>query len=257
MKDLDIIKKENPTFIKLYNIVIGILAVVSIVLVVRSLFFDQHPIEVVTDNIIWIIFIIDYVVRFVLSKDKKSFFLRNILDLVAIMPFYSVLQLFRIGRVIRIARLLRFVRLFRAGARIARFFKISKRFLNTNGFKFVVIATVGMIIASAILMVVVEDMPFPDGLWWSFVTVTTVGYGDIAPASLAGRVLAIILMLFGIGLIGALTSTVTTFFIREHKKEQNDFVAVAISRLEDFDSLTKSDVEEIARVLISLKEEPK
>lgn len=255
MKDLDTIREESPAFIKIYNIVIGILAIVSIILVIRSLLVEQHPIEIVTDNAIWIVFIADYVIRFVLAKDKKSFFLRNILDLVAIMPFYSVLQLFRIGRVIRIARLLRFVRLFRAGARIARFFKISKRFLNTNGFKFVVIATVGMIIASAILMVIVEDMPFPDGLWWSFVTVTTVGYGDIAPVSLAGRVLAIILMLFGIGLIGALTSTVTTFFIREQKKEQNEFVAAAISKLEDFDSLSKSDVEEIARVLISLKED--
>ena len=51
--------------------------------------------------------------------------------------------------------------------------------------------------------------------------------------------------------------TISVAEAKVHKKEQNDFVAVAISRLEDFDSLTKSDVEEIARVLISLKEEPK
>lgn len=255
MKDLDTIREESPAFIKIYNIVIGILAIVSIILVIRSLLVEQHPIEIVTDNAIWIVFIADYVIRFVLAKDKKSFFLRNILDLIAILPFYSVLRLFRIGRVIRIARLLRLVKLFRAGARIARFFKLSKRFLNTNGFKFVVVAVVCMVFVSAILMVVAEDMSFLDGLWWSFVTVTTVGYGDIAPVSLAGRVLAIILMLFGIGLIGTLTSAVTTFFIRERKKEQNEFVAAAISKLEDFDSLSKSDVEEIARVLISLKED--
>ena len=50
-----------------------------------------------------------------------------------------------------------------------------------------------------------EGMSFSDGLWWSFVTATTVGYGDISPSTIPGRIIATVLMLVGIGLIGSLT----------------------------------------------------
>jgi voltage-gated potassium channel len=57
---------------------------------------------------------------------------------------------------------------------------------------------------------------YPDALWWAIVTVTTVGYGDRYPVTSGGRVVAVILMLVGIGLIGVLTATVASVFIKEH-----------------------------------------
>lgn len=61
-----------------------------------------------------------------------------------------------------------------------------------------------------------------DALWWSFVTVTTVGYGDISPVSSFGRVIAGLLMAFGIGFIGMLTGTIATFFIKKTEYQTND-----------------------------------
>ncbi len=57
---------------------------------------------------------------------------------------------------------------------------------------------------------------YPDALWWAIVTVTTVGYGDRYPVTEGGRVVAAILMLVGIGLIGVLTATVASVFVKEH-----------------------------------------
>ena len=57
---------------------------------------------------------------------------------------------------------------------------------------------------------------YAGALWWAMVTVTTVGYGDRFPVTAGGRTVAVILMLVGIGLIGALTATVASVFIKEH-----------------------------------------
>ena len=57
---------------------------------------------------------------------------------------------------------------------------------------------------------------YPDALWWAIVTVTTVGYGDRFPVTEGGRIVAVVLMLVGIGLIGVLTATVASVFIKEH-----------------------------------------
>ena len=70
-----------------------------------------------------------------------------------------------------------------------------------------------LIIIGSVCIMFFEQMSFSDAIWWSFVTTTTVGYGDISPSSIGGRIVATILMLAGIGLIGSLTSTITTFFM--------------------------------------------
>jgi voltage-gated potassium channel len=61
---------------------------------------------------------------------------------------------------------------------------------------------------------------FASALWWAMVTVTTVGYGDTFPVTAAGRGVAVVLMLVGIGLIGVLTATVASFFVQQTADEQ-------------------------------------
>jgi chorismate synthase len=63
-----------------------------------------------------------------------------------------------------------------------------------------------------------EKMSFGDALWWSIVTCTTVGYGDYFPTSSIGRIFAVLLMLFGITLIGMLTGSITTYFTKQNTK---------------------------------------
>ena len=52
-----------------------------------------------------------------------------------------------------------------------------------------------------------------DAIWWSMVTVTTVGYGDISPATIGGRIIGVVVMIFGIGFLGMFTATIASIFV--------------------------------------------
>ena len=64
-----------------------------------------------------------------------------------------------------------------------------------------------------------EDRPFYDALWWSIVTVTTVGFGDISPVSLGGRLIGVVLMFFGIGVLGMFTATIAGAFVEQRLRK--------------------------------------
>ncbi len=73
-----------------------------------------------------------------------------------------------------------------------------------------------------------KDISFANGIWWSIVTLTTVGYGDISPATLAGRVLAVVVMCFGIGLLGMFSASFATILISRKIKENRGMCASTI-----------------------------
>jgi voltage-gated potassium channel len=70
-----------------------------------------------------------------------------------------------------------------------------------------------------------------DAFWWSIVTATTVGYGDISPTTTEGRLIAIVLMLVGIGFISIFTATIASFFFDQNKEEQGTQLTQIEARL--------------------------
>ena len=83
---------------------------------------------------------------------------------------------------------------------------------------FLLLALTGL---SAVSLELIEpDRAFGDWLWWSVVTLTTVGYGDVTPSSLWGRVIGIGLMFCGIGVVGVFTATVAGVFIEKRFKRE-------------------------------------
>ena len=215
---------------KLYYLLIAVLCVVSVIFAVLDFQRGLTKAEQIADWTIYAFFVIDYVVRFIIADNKRVFFKENIFDLIAIIPVNSAMRVFRLARFVK---LLRFVKLFRVGALSGRLAKRSTRFLDTNGFKYVLMICAIAILLAAVAMTYFEKMSFPDALWWSFVTATTVGYGDLSPASGIGRIIACLLMLVGIGLIGSLTSTITSFFLRDSAKPaSSDRVEMVVSMYE-------------------------
>ena len=243
---------------KIYNITVCILCVVSVTFAILDFTKGLTPVQAWIDNIIYGLFVIDYIVRFVIAKKKKDFFKQNVLDLIAIIPFSSAFRVFRILKFTKLLRFTKFTKmgkLFRIGSVSARMLTKVKRFLNTNGFKYVLMLSGVSVLAGTFGMMYFEDMPFQDALWWSFVTATTVGYGDLSPATNAGRIIASLLMLVGIGLIGSLTSSITSFFLQadEEKTFSSDKVEMVLTM---YHSLSEEEQKAFKQELQEPNQEP-
>lgn len=245
-----------------YELISALLALIVAFMLIIELSFDlPHKITYIfdiTDNIILIIFAIDYFFRLYLAKDKKKFFKENIIDLISIIPFNSIFQgmkLLRLSRLLKFTKLLKFLRLFRILSLLLRFRKHFNKFIKTNNFNYVIYTTIFILILGTLGMHFVEGLSYGNALWWSFVTITTVGYGDISPATTFGRILASILMIVGIGFLSMLTGTISTFFL--NKKTGTNYKSEIIdnikSKLDNFDELSEEDVSDICKILKTLK----
>ena len=147
-------------------------------------------------NIIWMAFIVDYVVSILLAKDKKAWFKENLLMLVSIaLPIFRPLRLLRLVAVLNVLN--------RTGGMAVR----GRITLYTC-----CSVTLLMYIGALAELDVERGVPgasitdFGEAIWWSFVTVTTVGYGDLSPVTWQGRCIAIGLMITGVALIGIVTA---------------------------------------------------
>lgn len=207
----------------------------------------------ITDFIIWVLFVIDYVLRLMIAQNKKHFLIHHKIDLITILPFNS---LFRIARLFKITRLMKLLKLTKGIVFLNKFSDQLKLFLKTNNFHYMLITTVITIFIGAGLISIAENMKFDDALWWSYVTATTVGYGDISPSTSIGRIIASILMIVGIGFLGMLTSTISMFFLTRKSKlsYKDEMIENIKNKLDDIDSLSDEDIDDIGKILKALKQ---
>ena len=191
-----------------YQVGIAALAVLSILLLVLDYAHDLNilasPYRQI-DNVIWLILTLDYVVRLGRAKNKKHFLLHNVWDLLAILPVNQLFYLFRAARVIRVLQFLRVLRLVRLIGLTGRL----RSLIKTRGLLYYSYLSFAVLLIAAVMYHIAEKVSFTTALWWSITTVSTVGYGDIAPTTGIGKLAAVILMVIGIGFIGMMTSSLT------------------------------------------------
>ncbi|MCH1960660.1 MULTISPECIES: potassium channel family protein [Romboutsia] len=278
-----------------YNLAMAILSIVIAIILILELTLDlSYQIRLVfqiIDFIVWSIFVIDYFTRLYKSKNKKKFFKKNLIDLISIIPLYSIFKVFRaldilkVGRVTRVSEITRVIRLL---AIIKRTNNELSEFMKTNNFNYTIGIAIIIVLISATVMSSVENMSLGAALWWSIVTFTTVGYGDVYPISTLGKLTASILMIMGIGFIGSVTSTLSTYFIKKEVRKRkaemikknsklikkslgkskiiytdnviyskenykNELIKDIVKRLSKFDDLSKEEINTMCKVLLSLK----
>lgn len=222
------IKTKNNETEKLgfLNLLILVLSIYVLVALLVDTFFKLPP-EVsrilnMADNAICFVFLWDFGIRFYRAPHKLKFMQWGWIDLVSSIP---ALDFMRAGRMLRLIRLLRILRAFRSTKHLVQ--HIFRR--RTQGaLTAAAIIAVLMIIFSSIAILQVEQdansniKTAEDAIWWAYVTITTVGYGDKYPVTTEGRIIAALLMTVGVGLFGTFTAYLASWFVGETKREQGN-----------------------------------
>lgn len=205
------------------------LAVVAMIFLaaysVRVLAQPTGTLWTVIEFVLWVTygsFVIDYLGRLYLAPNRGRWFCRHLLDLMIVaLPLLRPLRLLRL--IVLIAALQKAlgdairgrIALFTAASAVLLIYAASLAILDAerghSGAK-------------------IKD--FGAALWWSFTTVTTVGYGDISPVTGTGRLVAVALMLGGISLVGIVTATITSFIVEQVAKEDTDHQAATLANID-------------------------
>ena len=238
----DLRAKRLQRFVRLSEWPLALLALA----IIPSLLLDDHArglkfhqASEALNWIVWLAFCGELAVKAWLSGNAKDFFRHAWFDLAIVVfspPFLApeYMQGVRLLRVARVARLARAVRVL-AVAGIA--LESAKDALQHRRFHYVVLTTVVVVSLGAFGIFGVEHghnaniTSLGDAFWWAIVTATTVGYGDVSPMTTEGRLIAVVLMLVGIGFISILTATVASFFFDQDKREEGQDFARLEARL--------------------------
>jgi voltage-gated potassium channel len=157
----------------------------------------------------WIVFALDYLYGLFTAETKGKWFIRHIPELlILVVP------------AVRSLRLIRFLGLIVIFQRIAG--------SNIRGKVIGYIVSLSLILLYLISLAILDAergqpnasiQNFGDALWWSFATMTTVGYGDLTPVTVQGRIIAVALMIGGIGLLGIVTATLASWLMEQIETE--------------------------------------
>ncbi|MFI0430728.1 ion transporter [Mariniflexile sp. HMF6888] len=230
----EIIYEADTPAGKLFDIVLLIAIIASILLVmlesVKSIDAKYHDLLNISEWLITILFTIEYIARIITVKRpyRYIFSFYGIVDLLSTIPKYisiifggvHALATLRALRLLRVFRILKLVRYLGASNNLVRALKASRAKILVFLFAVVIAAVI-----SGTIMYLVEGEEngftnIPKSVYWCIVTLTTVGFGDIAPQTPLGQFIASLIMVLGYGIIAVPTGIVSAEYTAQNKTKQ-------------------------------------
>lgn len=222
----------NTILGRMFDLVLLGLILLSVLLImmetVQGINQKYHEQLIICEWIITVFFTIEYILRIIsIQKPIKYIFsFYGIIDLLAVLPMYlsiffpgaSVLSVIRALRFFRLFKILHIPQISHQSAQLRDAIEASKEKILVFIY-FVLISTV--IIGTIMYLVEGKESGFtsiPMGIYWTIVTLTTVGYGDISPQSPLGQFIAALVMILGYGIIAVPTGIVTAEFAKSTLK---------------------------------------
>lgn len=201
------------------NLAVVIFSIVAIIALIADTFF-QLPSEVrllveYVDFIISIFFLFEFSYRLYHAPNRWEFLKWGWIDFISSIPMIGYL---RAGRIFRLIRLFRIIKSIKSLGLLYNdlFENRIKNFAYT-----IFILALLLLVFSSISILIFETAPnsniktAEDAIWWSYCTITTVGYGDKYPVTMEGKIIAMILMTFGVGIFSTMTAYISSTFVKK------------------------------------------
>ncbi len=227
----------NSEKVGLFQIVILILSIIALCSLGADAAFklpkQVSDILQTLDTLVCVLLLADFGIRFYKAKSKLAFLKWGWIDLVASIPNLPIL---RVGRFVRILRIIRLLRAIRATHKITSLLLKSK--LQTGITSVILTAFLLVIFCSIGILICEQQDPKAniktagDAIWWSVTTISTVGYGDKYPVTDEGRIVAMILMISGLGLFGIFSGLAASFFLGSKQQSVIHEESKILARLE-------------------------
>jgi voltage-gated potassium channel len=184
--------------------------------------------------LIWLVFVAELAFILIVAPRKAAALRAHWLDAVIVVVTAPAFGAFLSSlRLLRLARLLRLLRL---GVILTRLLQRERSVTSGTAFRFAALLTLLVIVIAGAAQSLVANDDFHttwDGIWWAVETVTTVGYGDLHPTSVQGRIIAMVVMLFGIGFLSVLTAAIASRFVKTERGDETEAILASLARVEE------------------------
>jgi voltage-gated potassium channel len=184
----------------------------------------------VANWIIWAIFVAELAAVLTFASRKRAALRAHWLDVAIVFLTVPLLN-----EALSWLRLARFIRLARFGVIISRALQAEKRLTSGDSLRIAAMLTLAAVVIAGAAQSAVDTREYSslwDGVWWAVVTATTVGYGDIAPKTVQGRVIGIALMFVGIAFLSLLTASIASRFVKDDREDEHVEVMEALRQLQ-------------------------
>lgn len=225
--------------------------------VIPLLIFEQRlsdrggsPWLVAANWVIWAVFAVELAVMLYVTPRRRAYLRAAWLDVaIVVVTFPALPHLFAALRLARLARFVPALRLLRMVAVVNHLRLAVGRVFGTAGLQYVLAILLGLVLGGGALFAYLEEgRSVPEGIWWAIVTSTSVGYGDVVPASWQGRLLATALMVVGLGFVALFTAAIAARIVDAEDDNEHERL---LRRLDE----QRAENEEIKAQLHELSEQ--
>ncbi len=212
---------RRNTIYELFILVLTIISLLVVIILVLPISDVSRQYLLGVDTLLCFVFLADFFGSLYNAPDRRSYLVKGgWLEFIGSIPAFPVLRFARLARAVRAVRTIR-----------GRPFRDVEREFRRNPARsaLLVVALIAILmigLAGNIVLLFERNAPGAniltgeDAFWWTFVTITTVGYGDYFPVTGAGRMIAMFIMTVGIGFFTVLTGYLATNFLSQHQQEE-------------------------------------